>query len=89
MEPSELTGRSVAAVAFASAFMDAAGSGDARLKDPLDIYEQESLLWIQDFAASIGADPYAAPWLVEMLSTPDSLPAYGQPTAGDSPLVHR
>lgn len=82
VEPSELTGRSVAAVAFASAFMDAAGSGDARLKDPLDIYEQESLLWIQDFAASIGADPYAAPWLVEMLVNAGLLaPATGQPTA--------
>lgn len=67
LEPKELTEASVAAVAFASAFMDAAGSGDGRLKDPLHMYEESSLLWIQDFAASIGASGFAAPWIVEML----------------------
>ncbi|WP_297451248.1 hypothetical protein [uncultured Corynebacterium sp.] len=67
LEPKELTEASVSAVAFASAFMDAAGSGDGRLKDPLHMYEESSLLWIQDFAASIGASGFAAPWIVEML----------------------
>ncbi|MDO5029711.1 MAG: hypothetical protein Q4E11_03890 [Corynebacterium sp.] len=67
LESKELDDASVAAVAFASAFMDAAGSDDGRLKDPLHMYEESSLLWIQDFAASIGASAFAAPWIVEML----------------------
>nr|WP_120492319.1 hypothetical protein [Corynebacterium lactis] len=81
IEPQELTEASVAAVTFASAFMEAAGSNDGRLKDPLDIYEQSSLLWIQDFAASVGADAFAAPWIVEMLVNAGLLdPQTGHPT---------
>ena len=82
LDHKELTEASVAAVAFASAFMDAVGSDDGRLKDPLDLYDQVSLFWIQDFAASIGADAFAAPWIVEMLVNAGLVePRSGQPTS--------